>query len=523
MLSRKILVIDNEDAFSDMCRNVLEAIGHTVTVVDIANDAVELAGKRRFDLALISSHGDGAQCLNIFNQLRQLEPNLIGIVVAESPHSSLLIEAMNSGYTGVLEKPVTSEMLLQRVQSALALTRLREENTRLRTLIPLYQLANTFLKATSSQEIYDELVRVIHRELKPSSVSLMLLDKNCGDLRIVSSKGLKPGLEETVRLQPGEKIAGWVFSHGKPLILNRSSQSSTPFTFLLERNEIAAAISYPLVLRGEATGVVNVSNRSDDVEYSQADMELLSVICGQAIMALENVLAILEREKAVRLRTMFEQYVAPEVAEFLLNRDGQMLDVGEVKDLTVLFADIRNFTSLVQHISPEELRAFLNEFFELFTNVVFNFQGTLDKFMGDAALVLFGAPVPIDHPPRAAVQAAISIMEGFEILRDEWAKKSPWFLKIGVGIGISSGEVYLGNVGSEKRLDFTVIGTNVNIAQRLASETNSGQILITESVSRSVADTFTVKKEGARLLRGLEHDIQVYSVPMAEDATVLKG
>jgi adenylate cyclase len=419
---------------------------------------------------------------------------------------------MNNGFIAVLEKPVSSANLLERVAGALAITRLREENTRLKTLIPLYQLGKKFLSATTANEIYLELVNLIYKELSASSVSLMMLDKTSGELRIVASKGMEEKIAATVRLQPGEKIAGWVFSHGKPLILNRRTQGASPFAKLLHRKEIAAAISYPLVIRGDVAGVVNISDRDVRVEYSQADMEMLSVICSQAIMALENVLAIFEREQSVRLRTLFEQYVAPEVAEFLLNREERMIDVGEVKNLTVLFADIRNFTGLVQHISSEELRRFLNQFFELFTNIIFTARGTLDKFMGDAALVLFGAPVTIDAPAVAAVGAAVEILKGFEDLRGKWVENSAWFSQIGIGIGISSGEVYLGNVGSEKRLDFTVIGTNVNIAQRLASETNSGQILITESVCREVSGTYTIKKEGARLLRGLDQDIQVYSV-----------
>lgn len=523
MLSRKILVVDNEAVFADLCRNSLGSIGHEVICVANGEDGVERVTRHRFDLAVINGQLPGADGVETFIMLRQLDPSLIGILVLEQTEARLVMEAMNAGFCGVLEKPVTGETLLKRVQGAMALTRLREENTRLKTLIPLFQLGRKFLQATTAMEIYDELVEIISRELQPSSVSLMLLDKGYGELRIVAAKGLDPAIVENARIQPGEKIAGWVFSHGQPLILNRSSQESTRFAFLLKRKEIAASICYPIVLRGEVTGVVNVSDRSESVEYSQADMEMLSVICSQAIMALENVQAIVEREQAMRLRTLFEQYVAPEVAEFLINRDGQMLDVGEVKDLTVLFADIRNFTSLVQHISPEELRMFLNQFFELFTNVVFNHKGTLDKFMGDAALVLFGAPVPIDAPAVSAVQSAVRIMHGFDQLRMLWAARSPWFLKIGVGIGISSGEVYLGNVGSERRLDFTVIGTNVNIAQRLASETNSGQILITESVSRSIADNFTVQREGARLLRGMDQEIQVYSVPITAELLAGEG
>ena len=512
MLLRKILVVDNEALFADMCRNILGGIGHEVYCTSSGEQAVEAAAKKRFDLVLVNDELSGANCLETFNMLRQTDPNILGILILAHADVRLVIDAVNSGFIGVLEKPVSAENLLKSVVDALAVARLREENTRLKTLIPLYQLGKKFLSATTADEIYNELVNVIHSELSASGVSIMMLDKQNGELRIVASKGIEKSIAENVRILPGEKISGWVFTHGEPLILNRRTQDASPFAKLLERKEIAASISFPLTIRGEIAGVVNISDRDIEVEYSQADMEMLSVICSQAIMALENVMSIFEREQAVRLRTLFEQYVAPEVAEFLLNREERMIDVGEVKDLTVLFADIRNFTGLVQHISPEELRRFLNQFFELFTNIIFTARGTLDKFMGDAALVLFGAPIAIDAPAVAAVGAAVQILKGFEELRSQWVENTSWFKNIGIGIGISSGEVYLGNVGSEKRLDFTVIGTNVNIAQRLASETNSGQILITETVSRGVAGKFTIKKEGARLLRGLDQDIQVYSV-----------
>ena len=132
--------------------------------------------------------------------------------------------------------------------------------------------------------------------------------------------------------------------------------------------------------------------------------------------------------------------------------------------------------------------------------------------MGDAALVLFGAPVPIENPGRSAVETAIKILQGFENLQRQWSEESSWFKKIGIGIGVSSGEVYLGNVGSEQRLDFTVIGTDVNIVQRLAAETDTGKILITESIKNVLDDFYDVSDEGPRLLRGLEQPIQVYSV-----------
>lgn len=513
MLSRKILVVDDEVVFADMCRTILGNLGHNVFCVHRGEQAVEIAGKMHFDLALINGLLAGANGLETFLMLRQMEPGMIGILITAHTDIRMVMDAMNTGFNGVLEKPVDSGKLIDAVQEALAIARLREENTRLKTLFPLYQLGKKFLAATTAEQVYSELVDVIHREIHAPCVSVMMFDKDSRRLKIVASKGLKEGLPADVQLKPGEKIAGWVFTHGQPVILNRKSQDSTPFANLLKRKDITASVSYPLTIRGEMAGVINISHRDTSVEYSPADIDMLTVICSQAAMALENVLALQERERALRLRTLFEQYVAPEVADFLLNRKESMLDVGEVKDLTVMFADIRNFTSLVQHISPEQLRVFLNHFFEQFTNIIFAAGGTLDKFMGDAALVLFDAPVPIAEPEGTAVESAIQILLGFEQLRQQWAEESPWFRKIGIGIGISSGEVYLGNVGSERRLDFTVIGTNVNIAQRLASETNSGQILITESVNRSLSGSFMRVNEGSMLLRGLEQPIQIYSVP----------
>jgi adenylate cyclase len=512
MVSRKILVVDDEALFADLCRTTLGNLGYNVFCAHTGEQAIEYAEKIQFDLALINGMLAGASGLETFSMLRQIVPGVIGIIISSYTDLRMVVNAMNAGFSGFLEKPVDSTKLLHAVQEAMSLAQLREENTRLKTLLPLYQVGQKFMSATTVELVYDELVKVVHQEIHVPRVSVMMYDETGQRLKIVASYGLKKDIADAVSLKPGEQIAGWVFTHGKPVILNKRTQNSTLFSTILKQKDIAASISYPLKLRGKVAGVVNISHSDKQIEYSQSDIEMLSVICSQAAMALENVSALQERERAIRLRTLFEQYVAPEVAEFLINQKESMLDVGEMKDLTVLFADIRKFTSLVEHSPPAELRIFLNQFFELFANTVFAARGTLDKFMGDAALVLFGAPVAIEEPAISAVDTAIKILSGFKALREDWQKRSPYFHNISIGIGVSSGLVYLGNVGSERRLDFTVIGTNVNIAQRLASETNSGKILITESVHAAIVGSYSVKDEGKCMLRGLEQPIQVYSV-----------
>jgi adenylate cyclase len=213
---------------------------------------------------------------------------------------------------------------------------------------------------------------------------------------------------------------------------------------------------------------------------------------------------------------LLEQYVSPEVSNLLVKSKEDLLDVGGVQQLTVLFADIRNFTLLVQYLDPVQLREFLNSFFDMFGSIVFSYKGMLDKFMGDAALVIFGAPVEIDNPNIAAVSAACKIMTEFERLRVIWEKKNKIFAKVGLGIGMSRGHMFLGNVGSSQRLDYTVIGPDVNIAQRLASETVSGQILITNRVQETLNGRFSVSSEKNMMLRGMEAEVTVYSLSVTE-------
>ncbi len=224
------------------------------------------------------------------------------------------------------------------------------------------------------------------------------------------------------------------------------------------------------------------------------------------------------KNQVLKMQNLFEHYMAPEVAEILMNGPESMLEVtSEVRKITVLFADIRNFTFLVQHLHLQDSQKFLTEFFDLVADVISSKQGTLDKFIGDAALALFGAPVLQDAPSQAAVAAAMEIQKRFEKLRARWAEKSELFVQIGLGIGISCGDMYLGNVGSGRRLDYTVVGADVNIAQRLASGTMSGQILLTESVYGEVADMVKVQEQKNELLRGLEKTTRIYSIlPLAD-------
>ncbi len=513
MLTRKVLIIGTDMLTTNHCLTSLAAIGNLEThCLDVNGKTWNDASLPTCDLALIHDAPPGMEAIDLLKLLRGKNPNMAGILLATHIDVATAINAVNSGFSRIVEHPLDGRNLESAIDEALRQLTVREENTRLLTLMPLYRLGERFLQSATIQEVLEELVDAVCREIHVPCVSVMMPATDGGGLKIVASRGIGQQLVDRTTLKPGEKIAGWVFENGEPVILNRETQHNSPFSSHLQRQELTASISFPLKGHSKVLGVLNVSQTQPETEYSQSDLELLAIICSQAVTAIENLTFIQEREGHARVKALLEQYVSPEVAGLLLRSNQDLMDVGDIVDLTVLFADIRHFTLLVQHLSLEELRIFLNSFFDCFTREVFANKGTLDKFMGDAALVFFGAPLVIEQPSVAAVETAVRIISAFEQLKKEWSKKSSFFEQVGLGIGISRGRMFLGNVGSARRLDYTVIGTEVNIAQRLASDTDSGQILITEKVFSDVAGVFAVAKEKSRKLRGMEKEVALYSI-----------
>ena len=512
MVLQKILVVDNKNSIADISREALGGIGYQVFCVHNGEQAIELSATNQFDLVIVDAKLGESNWIQTFSAIRETQPGVVGILVSDHTDMDMVVTAINNGLNGVLKKPLNSVELVKAVKDALAIAALREENTRFKTILPLYKLGEKFNAANTLDEVYELLLDAIIEQINVPYISLMMFAESDDCLHVVASRGMDKNVAKKVAVKPGENIAGWVYEKGEPVILNRSTQENSPFAKYLKRGEIEASISFPLSGRERILGVLNISQTAKNTQYSQSDIELLSVICGQAVMALENVAYMEEREKNVRTKTLFEQYVAPEIAEILLNSEENLMEIGGVRDITVLFADIRNFTIAIQHLTHKEVHLFLTEFFDLFSEVAFSWKGTLDKFMGDAALVAYGAPISLEQPSKAAVSTAVELSIGFEQLRREWLKKSDVFAQLGLGIGVSKGDIFHGNVGSSRRLDYTLIGTDVNIAQRLADTTGSGQILITGPVYEDVKKYFSITDEGYRSLRSVEYEVHVYSI-----------
>jgi adenylate cyclase len=212
-----------------------------------------------------------------------------------------------------------------------------------------------------------------------------------------------------------------------------------------------------------------------------------------------------------KIKDSFGQYVTPEIVDMILeNPDNQWMK-GLKVEATVLFVDIRGFTGLAEEKEPERVIEMLNDHFTRVTDIVIRHGGHLNKFVGDEAMIVFGTPAPNSQHAEAAVRAALDIQE--EIARLDMEKKAG-DVSFEVGIGINSGVIVAGNLGSPKRMEYTVIGDNVNVASRLTSLAKAGEILISKQTFESIEDNSRLKvtKRGKVSVKGKKVGITIFNV-----------
>ncbi len=218
----------------------------------------------------------------------------------------------------------------------------------------------------------------------------------------------------------------------------------------------------------------------------------------------------LERRNQLLHRIM-NRYMAPEVSEQIINDPERYLKLGgESRQISVLFADIRGFTRYAQTHSPARVVELLNLIFTELTQVVLNWQGTLDKYMGDAMMAVYSTPIEQPDHAQRAVHTALDMHAAFNRLRA--SRQDPQEARLGLGIGINTGEAVVGNIGTEKLMNYTAIGDTVNIAQRLEEMAEPGHTLISEMTCQRITIPIQVEHIGRHLLRGRQEETAIYDL-----------
>lgn len=272
---------------------------------------------------------------------------------------------------------------------------------------------------------------------------------------------------------------------------------------------LRSAMCAPLQGKERLFGILYVDNLEKASAFTQEELNVFALVAAQAGAAIDNATAHKKIAQQSLQRSALERFLSPEVAEMVVaNPDIRLGGVNQ--EVTVLFADIRDFTPMSENLEPSRVVEILNEYFTRVTDVIFDNGGTLDKYMGDAVMAVFGAPISKGKDAENAVNSAIQIQQLLiELNRDAAARNWP---ELRVGIGINTGNAVAGNIGSPRRLDYTVVGDVVNTAQRLMANATGGQILIAESTASKLGSSFDLERLPEMKVKGRSEAVPVFSV-----------
>jgi len=250
------------------------------------------------------------------------------------------------------------------------------------------------------------------------------------------------------------------------------------------------------------TGVPAAAARGDEVgDLARAFETMAGDLDASAAKLLEEA----------RIRGSLARYLAPDLVTRVMADPGRMRLGGEKREVTVLFGDVCGFTSLTEKLAPEMVVALLNELFTFATEIIQRRGGMIDKFIGDCVMAVWGTPEPHDDDPLQAVLAATDLRRWIDTANRRW--KSRYNVEVTMAFGVNTGVAVLGNIGSEKRLDYTVIGDTVNVAARLETMAQPGQILLSEATRSRLGDGVLAAPIGERALYGRAKTTLIFEVP----------
>jgi adenylate cyclase len=247
-------------------------------------------------------------------------------------------------------------------------------------------------------------------------------------------------------------------------------------------------------------------------KFGSVYVDVVNVMVGGLISYFVNISikTFFETKQKNYITKQFGRYISPDLVKEIAN-SGQEIQLGGIsKELTILFLDVRGFTPLSEKLKPDEVVGFLNMMFDLITERALVNHGTIDKFIGDAAMILYNAPLDVPNHPYFAVKTAYEIQKGMEKVRADVLEK--YGVVISVGIGINTGDVVVGNIGSYLRVDYTAIGDNVNTAARIESNTNPNQVLVSEVTYELTKEYFEYNYAGEKLMKGKSIPLKLFEV-----------
>ena len=383
--------------------------------------------------------------------------------------------------------------------------RVQEKNEQ--KLALLLEVSKGLASAADVDALLEKIVGEVYKILDVDRVAILLVDdkmelqpKIARDKRGTTAGKMVP--QSIVRKVVEEKVA----------ILSDNTLEDQRFggqSIVMQR--VRSAMCGPLIGSEERVlGVLYVDNLTTAHRFSEEDLEFLIAFAGIAGVSIENSQFADRIRRETLARSNFERFFAPGLAARIASSPDAVKLGGEKRQVAVLFSDIRGFTALSETMTPEEIATLLSEYFTEMVECVFRNNGTLDKFIGDAVMAQWGAPIGEPDDADRAMHAALEMMTALDELNARW--RSEGRPQLSIGIGLNFGEAFAGNIGSERRLEFTVIGDTVNTASRLCSAADGGEILLSEDFRRALREPPPLDERAPIELKGKSQRISLYCV-----------
>lgn len=351
----------------------------------------------------------------------------------------------------------------------------------------LYELSRTLGTVFDLKEIFIKATDLIFRGTPAERVVALIADETIDgkildySLNPIAVKARDAELVElTEKLAISRTITQKVM-RDKVALLSQDAKSDAEFSQAdsIVSQGVRSTICAPLITESNVHGVVYADRLDPFAAFSQEDLELISAVAAQTAVTVETVKAHKRLAREEVARANYSRFMPEYVVKQMLDKPDSFRLGGVNQMITVLFADIRGFTTLSENEKPEKIVHLLNLYFTAMSEIIFEFGGTLDKYIGDGLMAIFGAPTASPEDARNALRAAVAMQKRLLDLNRDLRKDG--FADVKMGIGLHTGEATIGYIGSEKRSEYTAIGDTVNLASRLESNARAGQILVSEA------------------------------------------
>lgn len=383
------------------------------------------------------------------------------------------------------------------------------EELREKKLELLLEISKELSRQQELDRLLDKVVEFTFQVMNVDRVSILLLEEASGELVPRISKG-RTAQSSAAKHVP-QSIARKVVQDRVAILSDNTAADERFKGKSIVLQSVRSAMCTPLIGTDQKVlGILYVDNLTATHSFSDDDLKFLIAFGSLAAVAIENSQRSERLRREALVLSNFQRYFSPNIAQVIAQQQDAGRLPSEKRRVVIFFSDIRGFTPLSEAMGPDEIATLLTEYFTEMVEIVFEHGGTLDKFMGDAIMALWGAPLAHADDADRAMACALDQLAALEKLNRRWERQGRPAL--GVGIGINFGEVFAGNIGSDRRLEYTVIGDAVNTASRLCATAGPGEILVAEDFFRQLKRPPPVEALAPIQVKGKSQRVPVYRV-----------